>query len=147
MLTAPAALNVVVQSAVTEFPEPESATVAHPLIVFPFAVKATWPVGFEPLTVAVKVTSPLFLDGLSELLRVVLAWTTLPALTETASRKVVLSLASVPVNPIVCAPLEATLNTMLKVAKAVLAGETSPPICAPSTVTMIGWMCGDTQQA
>ena|SRR5437773_1028262 len=72
MLCVPAARLLVLQPAVFEFAVPVgSATALQPLSVVPSAVKATLPVGAEPLTVAVKVTFAPTVDGLAELLSVV----------------------------------------------------------------------------
>src|SRR5260370_21741599 len=71
MLCVPAARLLVLQPAVFVSPLPESATAAQPLIVLPPSVKATLPLGAEPLTVAVNVTFIPTEDGLAELLSVV----------------------------------------------------------------------------
>src|SRR5262245_54476960 len=62
---------LVVQVAVGEAPPPARATAAHPAIEAPPSVKFTVPVGVLPATVAVKVTLLPTVDGLSELVSVV----------------------------------------------------------------------------
>src|SRR5208282_6464096 len=62
-----------------------SATAAQPLGVVPFAVKPTLPVGALPLTVAVKVTLAPSIDGLTELVSVVVVVASPPRLTVTLS--------------------------------------------------------------
>ena len=49
------------------FPEPASATAAQPEIELPPSVKFMFPVGLNPVTVAVKVTPAPEADGLAEL--------------------------------------------------------------------------------
>src|SRR6266567_154295 len=71
MLCVPAPRLLVLQPAVLVSPLPESATAVQPLIVLPPSVKATLPLGAEPLTVAVNVTFIPTEDGLAELLSVV----------------------------------------------------------------------------
>src|SRR5271156_5267397 len=114
-----------------------SATAAQPLRVVPFAVKPTVPVGALPLTVAVKVTLAPSVDGLAELTSVVVV-AMLLKVSVTWSMKVVLSLAEVPVKVIVCVPVVASDNGMLKLLKLALAGDTRLPIAVPSTLTWIG---------
>src|SRR5262245_55471438 len=102
MLYVPLKAKLLVQAAVLELPEPETATDPQPGIVLPPLVNVTTPVGFDPVTVAVKVTLLFIRDGFLELTRLVDAGAALPGVSATASMKVVLSLASVPANPIVC---------------------------------------------
>ena len=114
-----------------------NATAPQPLIVVPSAVKPTLPVGALPFTVAVKVTLAPTNDGLPEVASVVVEAT--PAVVSvTLSMTLVVSLGSVPVKAMVCAPVLDTENGMLKLPKLALAGDTRPPICVPSTLTMIG---------
>src|SRR5712691_7452192 len=90
------------------------ATAPQPLSVVPSAVKATLPVGAEPVTVAVKATLVPAVDGLSELVSVVVEVTTTPVeLSVTASMKVVLSFGSVPANMFFFNDPPATENGML----------------------------------
>src|SRR5208282_501653 len=105
-----------------------SATAAQPLSVVPFAVKPTLPVGALPLTVAVKVTLPPTVDGLTELASVVAVAAMLLMVNVTSSMKVVLSVATVPVNVFVCVEVVATENGILKLLKLVLTGDTRLPI-------------------
>src|SRR5262245_1862506 len=132
MLCVPAASPLVLHAAVFELPLPASATAAQ--IALPPSVNATVPVGPLPVTVAVHVTLAPAVDGFSELASAVVVPVRAPDVTATLSTKVVLSSGSVPVSAMVCAPLAATANGMLTVAKSVPAGETRPPICTPSTV-------------
>jgi len=138
MLYVPPAAKLCVHLAVFELPKPASATDPQPVIVLPPIVNATVPVGFDPVTVAVRVTLLFIRAGLLELPRVVVVGGVLPGVSVTASMKVVLSAATVPANPIVCVPLAATEKTTLKVAKLVLAGAMRLPTCVPSTVTFTG---------
>src|SRR6266542_760422 len=72
MLCVPAARLAVLHVAVFELALPAgSATAPQPVSVVPSAVKPTLPVGALPVTVAVKVTFAPTVDGLSELLSVV----------------------------------------------------------------------------
>src|SRR5271169_1701975 len=72
MLWLPAARLAVLQVALFELALPVGrATAPQPLSVVPSAVKPTLPVGALPVTVAVKVTLPPTVDGLSELARLV----------------------------------------------------------------------------
>ena len=57
-----------------------------------------------------------------------------------------LSLAIVPVKVMACAPVVATENETLKLAKPVLVGDTGLPTGIPSTLTWIGCTYGETQQ-
>jgi hypothetical protein len=67
MLFAPNPRPAVEHTAVFTFPPPTSAMALQPLIVAPFALNATMPVGPLPETVAVSVTvSPTF-TGFAEL--------------------------------------------------------------------------------
>ena len=130
-----------VHAALFEFAVPlGSAIAAQPLSVAPSAVKATLPVGALPVTVAVNVTLLPAVAGLSELARDMVVAARLLGPNVTASMKVVLSLESVPVKAMVWVPVVGTENGMLKVAKLVLAGKITLPICAPSTLTCTGWM-------
>src|SRR5215468_1057145 len=138
MLYVPPAAKLYVHLAVFELPEPESATDPQPVIVLPPIANATVPVGFDPVTVAVRITLLFIRAGLLELTRVVAVGGVLPEVSVTASMKVVLSAATVPANPIVCVPLATTEKTTLKVVKLVLAGEMRLPTCVPSTVTFTG---------
>src|SRR5437660_964785 len=143
MLCVPAARLAVLHVAVFALAPPAgSATTPQPLSVLPSAVTATLPVGALPVTVAVKVTLVPTVDGLSELVSVVVLGARLLEVSVTLSMKVVLSLGSVPVNAIVCAPVLATENEILNAVKLVLAGATRLPICVPSTVTMTGLRLG-----
>ena len=67
MLWLPAARLLVLQVAVRILPEPASATAAQPLIDVAPSRKLTLPLGALPLTVAVKVTLPPAVEGVSEL--------------------------------------------------------------------------------
>ena len=67
MLCVPAARLLVLQVAVRILPEPVSATAAQPLIDVAPSRKLTLPLGALPLTVAVKVTLPPAVEGVSEL--------------------------------------------------------------------------------
>src|SRR6266545_8337204 len=72
MLWVPAVRLALSQVAVLTFVLPVgSATAPQPASVLPSAVKPTLPVGALPVTVAVKVTFAPTVDGLSELLSVV----------------------------------------------------------------------------
>ncbi len=62
---------LVVHAAVGALPPPESGTAEHLAIELPPSVKFTVPVGALPFTVAVKVTLWPTVDGLSELISVV----------------------------------------------------------------------------
>ncbi len=86
MLCAPA-LRLLVQVAVLVLALPVgSATAPQPVSVVPSAVKATFPVGALPFTVAVKVTLAPTNDGVPELASDVLV-AVLPAMaTETVNR-------------------------------------------------------------
>src|SRR5271169_5715164 len=147
MLWVPAARLAVLQVALLALALPAgSATAAQPLMVVPSALKATLPVGALPVTVAVKVTLPPTVDGLAELASVVVVAVRPLEVSATASMKVVLSLGSVLVKVMVCAPLLATENAMLNKAKLVLAGDTRLPTGVPSTLTCTGCTWGATQQ-
>ena len=65
----------------------------------------------------------------------------------TASMKVVLSPAAVPVKVMVCVPAVAIENETLKLLKLVLAGVSGLPIGLPSTLTWMGCKSGATQHA
>src|SRR5208283_13476 len=104
-----------------------SATVPQALSVVPSALKATLPVGALPVTVAVKVTLAPTVDGLTELVSVVVVAVRLLDVSVTASMKVVLSPAAVPVKVRVCVPVVAIDNETLKALKLVLAGVTGLP--------------------
>jgi hypothetical protein len=71
MLCAPAARLLVLHVAVLVLPAPESATAMHPAIDAPLSVNVTLPLGFEPVTVAVNVTGWPSVEGVSELVTVV----------------------------------------------------------------------------
>ena len=116
---------------------PLNATVEQPLSVVPSAVNPTLPVGALPVTVAVNVTLAPSTDGVPEVASVVVELV-LPPLSVTLSMKVVLSLGSVPVKAMVCAPVPATENGTLKLLKLVLAGDTKLPTGVPSTLTCTG---------
>jgi hypothetical protein len=75
MLRVPTAKVEVEQVAVRVLPPPVRATAPHPVIVVPLLVKLTLPVGATPVTVAVNVTLAPAVDGLSELVRVVVVGT------------------------------------------------------------------------
>src|SRR2546427_4407273 len=129
MLCVPAVRLALSQVAVLTFALPAgSATAPQPASVLPSAVKPTLPVGALPVTVAVKVTFAPTVDGLSELVSVVVVGVPVPVVNVTLSMKVVLSLGSVPVNMSVCAPVVATENGMLNALKLLLAGDTRLPI-------------------
>ena len=82
MLWLPALRLLVLQVAVLLLALPAgSATAEQPLIVVPPSLKATVPVGTEPVTVAVKLTLLPTVEGLSELASAVV----LLALTTCAS--------------------------------------------------------------
>ena len=145
MLCVAAARLAVLQVTVFAFALPVgSGTALQLLSVVPSDVKTTVPVGALPFTVAVKTTLAPTKDGLPELASVVVD-ATLAAVNVTLSIKVVLSLATVPVKVMVCAPLVDTENGMLKLLKLVLAGDTGLPIGAPSMATWIGCAYGETQ--
>ena len=72
----PALKLLVLQAAVRVFPAPLKATPAQPAIDVPPSVKFTLPVGFVPVTVAVKVTGAPTVAGLAELASVVPAGVT-----------------------------------------------------------------------
>ena len=67
MLWLPAARLALAQVAVRMLPEPPSATALQPLIELAPSLKLTLPLGALPLTVAVKVTLPPAVEGVSEL--------------------------------------------------------------------------------
>ena len=120
-------------------------TAPQPLIVAPSAVNPTLPVGALPATTAVNDPRARASDGLPELVSVVVD-ATLAVLSVTLSMKVVLSVLSVPVNAMVCAPvvvIEIGILTLLKLA---LAGDSPLPSATPSTLTWIGCTKGETQQ-
>src|SRR5881397_2637418 len=71
MLCVPAASVLVVHAAVRLLPLPASATAEQPAIELPPSLKLTDPVGFAPVTVAVKVTLLPTVDGFKELPSVV----------------------------------------------------------------------------
>ena len=83
----PTVSPAVVHLAVRLLPEPESATAEQPLIDMPPSRNTTVPVGLLPLTVAVKVTLVLTVEGVSEVATLVLV---LPALLLTAWESVAL---------------------------------------------------------
>src|SRR5208282_6806655 len=146
MLWLPAARLAVLQVALFELALPVGrATAPQPLSVVPSAVKPTLPVGALPVTVAVNVTLPPTVDGLAELVSVVVVAVRLLDVSVTASMKVVLSPAAVPVKVRVCVPVVAIDNGMLKLLKLVLAGVTGLPIGLPSTLTWMGCWKGETQ--
>ena len=66
-------------------PVPVSATALQPEIEVPPSRKFTVPVGLVPVAVAVKVTFAPTVDGLAELLRVVVVAAPLPFVTLTVS--------------------------------------------------------------
>src|SRR5271156_1449019 len=68
----PAPRPPVAHAAVGALPAPKSGTAPQPLIRAPLSVKPTVPVGALPFTVAVKVTLAPTVDGLDELVTVVL---------------------------------------------------------------------------
>src|SRR5205823_8126163 len=76
-------------------------------------------------------------------------YTTSPAalfrMSVTLSTNVVLSVASVPMKATLCTPVVATGKVTLKLPKLVLAGDTKPPICAPSIEIISGCRYGATQ--
>src|SRR5271170_5132607 len=148
MLWLPAVRLAVVQEALLLLALPLGrARAPQPLSVVPSALKATLPVGALPATVAVKVTLAPTVDGLAELPNsvVVVVTVMLPAVSVTASMKVVLSPASVPAKVMVCLPVVAIENGTLKLLKLVLVGVTGLPIGVPSTLTWMGWRSGATQ--
>src|SRR5271165_3056600 len=63
MLCTPTARLEVVHAALAD----DKATALQPAMLVPSALKATWPVGALPLTVAAKVTEAPASDGLAEL--------------------------------------------------------------------------------
>src|SRR5271170_5549901 len=111
MLWLPAMRLAVLQEALLLLALPLGrATVPQPLSVVPSALKATLPVGALPPTVAVKVTLAPTVDGLAELPSVVVEAVRLPAVSVTASMKVVLSPVAVPAKVTVCVPVVAIEN-------------------------------------
>jgi hypothetical protein len=75
MLWLPAVNPAVLQVAVRELPAPANGAVAQPAMEVPPSLKSTLPVGATPVTVAVNVTLAPAVDGLSELVRVVVVGT------------------------------------------------------------------------
>src|SRR5437660_11549420 len=110
MLCMPAANALDVHIAVRLLPLPANATAEQPAIDVAPSLKLTVPVGFTPLTVAVKLTLAPTLEGFAELVSVFVLGTRLLEVSATLSMKVVLSLGSVPVKAIVCALVLATEN-------------------------------------
>src|ERR1700682_1283831 len=71
MLWVPTLRVLVLQVALRVLPAPVTADAAQPAIDTPPSLKVTVPVGFAPVTVTVKVTLVLNVDGFNELARVV----------------------------------------------------------------------------
>src|SRR6266568_5166871 len=71
MLCVPVLKALLLQVALRVLPTPLSAAAPQPVSVLPPSVKLTLPVGALPLTVAVKVTLAPTVDGLAELVSVV----------------------------------------------------------------------------
>ncbi len=71
MLWLPTLKALLLHVAVRALPLPVSATAEQPVNELPPSVKFTVPVGLVPFTAAVKVTLPPTVDGLEELVSVV----------------------------------------------------------------------------
>ncbi len=96
MLWVPAASAAVAHVAVRALPLPASATAAQPAIDVAPSLKLTVPVGAEPVTVAVKVTLPPTIDGVSDVASVVDVAT---ALALTTCENALLVDATLPASP------------------------------------------------
>ena len=71
---------LVLHAAVRALPLPTTETAPHPEIVAPPSVKLTLPVGFVPVTVAMKITLVPAVAGLPELVSVVVVGAASPLL-------------------------------------------------------------------